>query len=248
LGSYPAEYEVDAVITDGEVVQIRPIRPDDAEGLIRFFSSMGPESRYFRFFQIKQTLEPAEAEYFTTVDYRNRMALVALDDNEIIAVARYDRLADEPTVAEVAFMVADRHQGKGLASELLALLTSYARQLGVTSFRAFVLPENVQMMRVFRNSGYALSRTLEDGVYTVNFPVDQSHDSRLAEGGGGLPASDLLSPVGRGDRRFYRSRVDRLPAVRESAPHRFHRPAVSGQSHRRGGSIGAGLSQRSRDS
>ena len=181
MGSYPAEYEVDAVITDGEVVQVRPIRPDDAEGLIRFFSSMGPESRYFRFFQIKQTLEPAEAEYFSTVDYRNRMALVALDDNEIIAVARYDRLPDEPTVAEVAFMVADRHQGKGLASELLALLTSYARQSGVTSFRAFVLPENVQMMRVFRNSGYALSRTLEDGVYTVNFPVDQSHDSRLAE-------------------------------------------------------------------
>jgi acetyl coenzyme A synthetase (ADP forming)-like protein len=84
-------------------------------------------------------------------------------------------------VAEVAFTVADRHQGRGLASELLALLTSYARQSGVTSFRAFVLPENVQMMRVFRNSGYALSRTLESGVYTVDFPVDQSHDSRLAE-------------------------------------------------------------------
>jgi acetyl coenzyme A synthetase (ADP forming)-like protein len=181
MANYPMEYELDAVLADGEVVQVRPIRPDDDGALIRFFERLGLRSRYFRFFQIKETLEPAEAEYFTHVDYDNRMALVATEFGEIVAVARYDRLAEEPGTAEVAFAVADERQGRGIGSELLALLTSHARRVGVTRFRAFVLPENVRMMRVFRNSGYVLSRTLEAGVYTVDFPVDRTNDARLAE-------------------------------------------------------------------
>jgi acetyl coenzyme A synthetase (ADP forming)-like protein len=181
MANYPMEYELDAVLADGEVVQVRPIRPDDDEALIRFFERLGPRSRYFRFFQIKETLEPTEAEYFTRVDYDNRMALVATKFGEILAVARYDRLSDDPGTAEVAFAVVDEWQGRGIGSELLALLTSHARHVGVTRFRAFVLPENVRMMRVFRNSGYVLSRTLEAGVYTVDFPVDHTNDARLAE-------------------------------------------------------------------
>lgn len=181
MAAYPAEYELDAVLADGEVVQVRPIRPDDDEALIRFFDRLGPRSRYFRFFRIKETLEPAEAEYFTHVDYNQRMALVATEADSIIAVARYDRLTDTPSIAEVAFAVVDERQGRGIASELLALLTSHARRSGIAGFRAFVLPENVQMMRVFRNSGYVLSRTIEDGVYTVDFPVNHTNDARLAE-------------------------------------------------------------------
>ncbi len=181
MTSYPAEYELDAVLADGDVVQVRPIKPEDADQLVAFHGRLSTESRYFRFFLVKDTLERREAEFFSNVDYQDRMALVALDDGLIIGVGRYDRLKHDPSVAEVAFVVDDAHQGKGIASELLALLTSYARQTGVTSFRAFVLPENLQMMRVFRNSGYGLTRTLEDGVFTVDFPVDHSLDARTAE-------------------------------------------------------------------
>ena len=181
MASYPAEYELDAVLTDGDVVQVRPIKPEDADQLIAFHRRLSNESRYFRFFRVKETLERKEAEFFANVDYQSRMALVALDDGLIVGVGRYDRLRTDPSVAEVAFVVDDEHQGKGIASELLALLTGYARQTGVSCFRAFVLPENLQMMRVFRNSGYRLTRTLEDGVFTVDFPVDRSLDARTAE-------------------------------------------------------------------
>lgn len=181
MSVYPSEYELDAVLRDGDVVQIRPIRADDAEGLIGFFRRLGPQSRYFRFFGVKDTLDAKEAAYFTTVDYGRRMALVAIDDGDIVGVGRYDGLPDEPHIAEVAFAVADSHQGRGIGSELLSLLTVHARRRGITGFRAFVMAENVQMMRVFRNSGYTLSRTLEDNIYTVEFPVEHSSGARESE-------------------------------------------------------------------
>jgi acetate---CoA ligase (ADP-forming) len=179
MADYPSEYELDVLLTDGGGARVRPIRPEDGPLLVDFFQTLGPESRYFRFFRLKETLEPAEVEYFTNVDYRDRMALVAVLGGRMIAVARYDR-EDEET-AEVAFAVADQHQGRGLGTQLLQLLTSYARSHGITGFRAYVLPENRQMMRLFRNSGYVLKRTIDEGVYTVNFPVDESEGVLHAE-------------------------------------------------------------------
>ena len=180
MADYPSEFELDVVLRDGETVQVRPITPDDGPLLVDFFERMGPESRYFRFFRVKQSLPPEEVEFFTNVDYDNRMALIVLDGDSMIAVARYDRESNGSARAEVAFAVADDQQGRGLGTELLQLLTSHARQNGVEQFQAFVLPENVQMMRVFRNSGYELRRTVDDGVYTVDFPVAYTEGARAA--------------------------------------------------------------------
>jgi acetyl coenzyme A synthetase (ADP forming)-like protein len=177
LPAYPKEFEFDVVLRDGEVVQVRPIRPVDADALLRMFDRMGPESRYFRFFRVKRELTPEELEYFTTVDYDDRMAFIVCAEGEMVGVGRYDRVEDQPNIAEVAFAIDDGHQGRGIGTQLLQLLTVYARSRGITGFRAFVLPENVGMMRVFRNSGYALGRTLEEGIYTVDFPVEHSEDA-----------------------------------------------------------------------
>ena len=180
MAAYPSEYELDVVLRDGKVASVRPVKPDDAGHFLDFFERLGPESRYFRFFRVKKTLDPAELEYFTHVDYRQRMALVAFAAGRMIGVGRYDAVEGDPATAEVAFAVADEHQGRGLGTELLQLLTNYARSHGITRFRAFVLPENRQMMRVFRNSGYELTRTLEEGVYLVDFPTEESEDSLAA--------------------------------------------------------------------
>lgn len=180
MAAYPSEFELDVVLRDGETVQVRPITPADGPLLVDFFERMGPESRYFRFFRVKQSLPPEEVAFFTTVDYFNRMALIVLDGDSMVAVARYDREGEGSPEAEVAFAVADDQQGRGIGTELLQLLTSHARQNGVEQFRAFVLPENVQMMRVFRNSGYELRRTVDDGVYTVDFPVAYTEGARTA--------------------------------------------------------------------
>jgi len=181
MAEYPSEYELDIVLRDGGGARVRPIRPDDGDHVKAFFEALGPESRYYRFFRVKNTLEQEEIEYFTRVDYSDRMALIALHDGEMIAVARYDRDLSDPEAAEVAFAVVDEHQGRGLGTRLLELLTSHARSHGIKGFRAFVLGENRQMMRVFRNSGYELTRTLDSGVFTVDFPVTESEGSLAAE-------------------------------------------------------------------
>ena len=206
MAEYPAEFELDIVLRDGGGARVRPIKPEDA-GLLRdFFETLGPESRYFRFFRIKATLEPKEVEFFTKVDYSDRMALIALLDGKMIAVARYDREGHDATSAEVAFSVADRHQGRGLGTQLLQLLTTHARSHGIERFHAYVLPENRQMMRVFRNSGYEMTRTIDDGVFTVDFPVATSEGmsggrGRAREASGRcIPAATVLPPLGRSDR------------------------------------------------
>lgn len=173
---------MDAVLRDGGGVRIRPIKPTDSDLIVRFFEKLGPESKYFRFFRLKENLDPEEVEYFTTVDYEDRMALVALHDGEMIGIASYDRETGDNNDAEVAFAVADEHQGRGLGTKLLQLLTNHARGTGIDAFRAYVLPENRQMMRLFRNSGYELSRTIDEGVFTVDFPVAESKESLTVAG------------------------------------------------------------------
>jgi acetyl coenzyme A synthetase (ADP forming)-like protein len=172
---------LDVALRDGGGARIRPIKPEDGPLLVEFFEHLGPESRYFRFFRIKETLEPKEIEFFTNVDYSDRMALIALLDGRMIGLASYDLEPKKNGTAEVAFAVADEHQGRGIGTQLLQLLTNRARSQGVERFEAFVLPENRQMMRLFRNSGYELSRTIDEGVYTVDFPVAESEGSLQAE-------------------------------------------------------------------
>ena len=181
MADYPSEYELDVALRDGGGARIRPIKPGDGHLLVEFFERLGPESRYFRFFRIKETLEPKEVEYFTNVDYSDRMALIAVLDGRMIGLASYDREPDKNGTAEVAFAVADEHQGRGIGTQLLQLLTNYARSHGVQHFEAFVLPENRQMMRLFRNSGYELTRTIDEGVFTVDFPVAESEGMLHAE-------------------------------------------------------------------
>ena len=181
MAQYPSEYELDVVLKDGGGARIRPIKPDDGDLLRAFFERLGPESRYFRFFKIKKSLSDDEVEFFTNVDYGDRMAMVVVLDGEFIGVGRYDREGDDSEIAEVAFAVADEHQGRGIGTELLELLTAYARDHGIEKFAAYVLAENRQMMRVFRNSGYELTRTMDSGVYTVDFPVEESIASLAAE-------------------------------------------------------------------
>lgn len=181
MAVYPSEYELDVVLRDGGVVHVRPMRSEDAAEAKSFFQRLGPESRYFRFFSVKLELTDAEVQDFANVDYEDRMALVAVHDGQIIGVGRYDREDPGSDVAEVAFAVVDDHQGRGIGTRLLELLTDHARSNGVRQFRAYVLGENRQMMRVFRNSGYELTRTIDQGVYTVDFPVEVTPGSLDAQ-------------------------------------------------------------------
>ena len=130
-----SQWEGDVVLSDGATVHVRPIRPSDAEQFVAFHGRLSPESIYFRFFSPKPRLSDKEVERFTTVDFQDRVALVALLGDEIIAVARFDRWphTDE---AEVAFTVEDAHQGRGIATVLLEHLAAVAREQGLKRFTA----------------------------------------------------------------------------------------------------------------
>jgi GNAT superfamily N-acetyltransferase len=128
-------------------VHVRPIRPSDAEAFRRFHGGLSAQSLYYRFFSPKPRLTGAEVERFTTVDMADRVALVATLGDELIADARYDRWAGKDE-AEVAFTVADEHQGRGLSTILLEHLAAIARTHGIARFTAEVLGRTGDALRV----------------------------------------------------------------------------------------------------
>ena len=161
-------------------MHIRPIQPGDAAAHRDFFSHLSPESVHFRFFGPKAALSDAEVTRFTTVDYRDRMAFVAFLGADIIAIGRYDRLASG-SEAEVAFAVADEHQGRGLATLILEYLASYASDNGITRFSADTLLENRRMLDVFRAAGFrSESHSIEYGVVHLAFDIEPTGASLAA--------------------------------------------------------------------
>jgi acetyl coenzyme A synthetase (ADP forming)-like protein len=171
----PPSTAFDALLTDGRVVQVRPIEPTDADGLIRFHESLSAETTRLRFFAIHPHLSDAEVARFTTVDHHDREALVALVDDELIAVARYDRLPDT-SEAEVAFVVADAWQGSGVGSLLLEHIAARARTEGLMRLVADTLTDNRRMQRVFADSGLAPEHTWDRGVEHLVMRLDVSDE------------------------------------------------------------------------
>ena len=179
---YPRHWEADVVASDGGVVHLRPILPTDADALVAFHDRLSDRTRYLRYFGAHPYLSPREVERFTVVDHGARVALIALLGDEIIAVGRYEGTAGPDGAgvvgpAEIAFVVRDDHQSRGLGSILLEHLTAAARERGVRRFEAEVLAENSQMVRVFRDAGYQVSRQFEDGVIHLEFDVDPTERS-----------------------------------------------------------------------
>ena len=139
---YPAHWEADIALRDGSAAHLRPILPSDADALVRFHERQSEQSRYLRFFAPMPRLSPKDLERITVVDHHDRVAFVVLVGEEIIAVGRYDRIG--PDEAEVAFNVSDSRQGTGLGSVLLEHLAAAARERGIGTFTAEVLPQNTK--------------------------------------------------------------------------------------------------------
>jgi RimJ/RimL family protein N-acetyltransferase len=167
--TYPAHWEGDVVLADGGKVHVRPIEPSDAERLRRMGSRLSPDTVYLRFFS-HVTLSDRDIERLTTVDHDDRVALVALVDDEMVGVARYSRL-EVPTDAEVAVVIEDAHQGRHLAPLLLERLTAAARERGIERFCAVVMPENRRMLHVLLGLVPTAERHLSDGYVELSWPT-----------------------------------------------------------------------------
>ena len=174
----PRHYTTDALLRDGGSIHIRAIRPDDKQRLLDLFERLSSRSVYFRFFQTKQRLTDEELRHCTELDFTRDAALVATlqarQEEHIIGVGRSFRIEEhgQPTTrAEVAFTVADAHQGRGVGTLLLEHLAALARRQGIDTFEAYVLGENNRMLEVFAASGFTVQRALDTGVFHVAFPT-----------------------------------------------------------------------------
>ncbi|MCX5303235.1 MULTISPECIES: bifunctional acetate--CoA ligase family protein/GNAT family N-acetyltransferase [Streptomyces] len=182
--SYPAHWEADVVLRDGGTARIRPITTEDAGRLVSFYEQVSDESKYYRFFAPYPRLSDRDVHRFTHHDYVDRVGLAATIGGEFIGTVRYDRIdadgrpasgpADE---AEVAFLVQDAHQGRGVASALLEHIGAVARERGIRRFAAEVLPANTKMIKVFTDAGYQQKRSFEDGSVHLTLDLEPTAES-----------------------------------------------------------------------
>jgi acyl-CoA synthetase (NDP forming)/RimJ/RimL family protein N-acetyltransferase len=172
------EKSADVLLSDGSAAHLRQIRPEDAPAIVEFHSRMSERTRYLRYFSPYPRIPERDLERFVNVDHHDREAYVVVSGPRIMAVGRYERLGHDSPEAEVAFVVEDAHQGRGIGSVLLEHLADAARENGITRFVAEVLPENGGMLRVFSDFGYQIQRRYADGVVHLEFPIEPTEKSR----------------------------------------------------------------------
>ena len=176
----------DVVLRDGSTLRLRPTSAADEEALLEFFERLSPESRYLRF-QGTVRVDSHLIASFLRSDGDESLSLIGeLIDADgavrVIGLGTWIRLRD-PSRAEVAFVVADEFQHRGIASRLLERLAAHARGAGIDRFVAQVLPENAAMLRVFGDTGFEVRRRYVGGVVEVEFALKTSAEvlDRMAE-------------------------------------------------------------------
>ena len=150
---YPVELEGAIRLRDGREVRVRPIRPEDAGREQRFFDRLSERSRFQRFMNYLKELPPRMLARFTQLDYDRELALVALWQDEFVAVGRYAPNLDGAT-AEFALTVADDWQGKGLGHAMLERLCEAARAAGYDALVGNILEANHDMLALAAHLGF----------------------------------------------------------------------------------------------
>jgi GNAT superfamily N-acetyltransferase len=174
----------EVTLLDGNKVVLRPICSQDRQALQAFHTRLSADTRFFRYQYHKGELTEHDLKNFCDIDYENTMALVAERGvngcKKIVGVGRYYRL-DNPEVAEVAFVVEDNEQRKGIGTQLLQQLALLARENGIRHFVAEVLRTNGKMISIFRKSDPGLAHLNEDGsTCTIKLSVSEAiHNSSV---------------------------------------------------------------------
>jgi GNAT superfamily N-acetyltransferase len=160
------EFSVDEILKDGTRVTIRAVRPDDRQRFLQAFKLLERDSIYTRFFSARGEPSDADLDRAVNVDFEREVALVvttiARAGEVIIATARYVTIGERS--AEVAFVVEEDYQGRGIASRLVGHLARIAKDNGIAQLEADVLSQNASMLAVFRKCGLSARRSREGGV------------------------------------------------------------------------------------
>ncbi len=172
LGVYPADLEKKVTLRDGTEIPLRPIKPTDEELMQELFYSLSDQTIYLRFFSSMGAMPHERVQYYTTIDYDAQMAIVAVlrtnGDEDIIGVGRYIREKDSD-MAELALLVRDDWQGKGLGTILHTYLAQIAQSRKIGGFKAEILEQNKRALYVFTKLGGKVETSFEDGIYIVSY-------------------------------------------------------------------------------
>jgi GNAT superfamily N-acetyltransferase len=159
-----ANYSATEILRGGRTIEIRAQRPQDREGMLAAIAQTSSGSIYRRFFGVRREFSEKETDYFLNIDFISHVALVAVATDggqpTIVGGGRY--VVVQSGQAEVAFIVIDAYQGRGLGSALMRHLATLGREAGLREFIAEVLAENASMLNVFELSGLAMN-TRRDG-------------------------------------------------------------------------------------
>jgi len=175
-GEFPA---IRVILRDGQSLKVRPIEPRDRGKLRDFFYRLSPQTRYFRFGYTKSYLSDDELTYYTEMTPPDTFAYVALmgegDEERIVAVGRWF-LGQDTKTAEIAFVVEDNIQVKGIGTALLEQLADAALAFKIKKFIAIVLPENTRMLEVFEESGFKIQKRIDEGAYQIIFDLEDQEE------------------------------------------------------------------------
>lgn len=152
-----ANYAANECLADGTTIEIRALRRQDEADMLAAIGKTSAESLRRRFFTLKRNFSETELAYFMEIDFKNHVAIVAVTNEAtrevIVGGGRY--VVFEPGRAEMAFIVIDAWQGRGVGSLLTRHLVQIATRSGLSELTAEVLPENAPMWKVFGRSGFS---------------------------------------------------------------------------------------------
>ena len=172
--SYPEELEHYDTLRDGTEIFFRPIKPADEPALSEMLYSLSENSIQTRYFAHTMRFPHRDVQQLTNIDYRQNLSLVGVvpstSGEQIVAIAQYF-LDPRTQAAEVAFIVKDEWQQKGMGTLLLDYITQIAKQRGVKRFYAKVLPTNKPMLTIFHNSGYKVNTEFDGEVYSITYDL-----------------------------------------------------------------------------
>lgn len=162
---YPIQYIYPVILSDGTLVQLRPVHPIDGEQAKVFRSKLSDESLRNRFLGYIPNVSEKLVNQLTLIDYKKEMAIVAEiikeDSKEAVAVARVVGEKDSNR-AEFAIILADAWHGKGLGSKMTDYMIKVARNMEFDQLYALLFAHNTQMLEIFRSKGFSIKQEGSD--------------------------------------------------------------------------------------
>lgn len=168
-GEYPERLETYRTTKTGMQIFFRPVRISDEHLLKDFFYSLSNDCMYSRFISTRKDMPHERLQPFVVIDYTKEMVILAVDREDGEKIVGMGQYAVEPEshTAEVAFVVRDEYQGRGIGRELLDYLTYLARKSGLHGFTAQVLMDNKKMLSLFEGMGFVTEKRADSGTYEL---------------------------------------------------------------------------------